>query len=342
MTRPEQDGVTQCPWRFCLAPMMQRTDRHFRQLLRLISPNMRLYTEMIHTGAILRGDRRRFLAHAEIEHPVALQLGGSDPKELSAAASLAVAEGYDEVNLNCGCPSDRVQSGQFGACLMRSPDVVVECVAAMLDSCGDSSKVSVKTRLGVDHLYSYQYFRDFIGQIAVTGCRVFHIHARKAWLDGLSPRENREIPPLEYEWVYRLKREFPELVIVLNGGIRDLTGCEYHLDQVDGVMLGRYAYDNPFAMQHWDRALFGSSGNLSREAVIESYLDYVEAQCRAGVYLKHMSRHLLNLYRGQPGAKSWRRTLTIGAADPRATGKVLCEALAATQAVSAATTASQS
>lgn len=311
MTAVEDRGRHGNPWRFCLAPMMQKTDRHFRYLVRLLSPHIRLYTEMITTGAILFGDRARFLEFAAEEKPVALQLGGGVASELARAALIAAEWGYDEINLNCGCPSDRVQSGAFGACLMRDPFRVATCISAMRDVLPDKLVVSVKTRLGVDELYSYDYFNDFVGTLVNAGCRVFHIHARKAWLSGLSPQENRDIPPLEYAWVYRLKRDFPDITVIANGGINSVSQAQIHLEHVDGVMLGRQAYQDPYGLLAFDQALFGVSAPLAtRSEIIERYLHYVAAQLGQGTYLKHMSRHLLSFFQGQPGARGWRRYLS--------------------------------
>ena len=323
-------------WRFCLAPMMQRTDRHFRYLMRLIAPNMRLYTEMVHVGAILHGDCERFLAYSDVESPLALQVGGSEPRELAAATRIALNAGYDEVNLNCGCPSDRVQAGKFGACLMREPARVRDCYDAMAAVTGDQRSTSIKTRLGVDELYSYEYFRDFIGIIADAGCRIFHVHARKAWLEGLSPRENREIPPLEYQWVHRLKAEFPHLVVIINGGLNSIEQCRQQLSCVDGVMLGRAAYDDPFSMRAFDQQIFEwTDSDTGQFEIVERYLEYIDRQLSRGIYLKHMSRHLLNLFRNRPGAKLWRRYLTQKAHEKNADSRVIRVAL--DQLVAAAT-----
>lgn len=316
------------PWRLCIAPMMQRTDRHFRVLARLLTPHARLYTEMITTGAVLHGPRARLLAHHPSERPLAVQLGGSVPHELAAATRLCVDAGFAEVNLNCGCPSDRVQAGTFGACLMAQPARVAACVGAMLEAAGDAVTVSVKTRLGVDDLYSYDYFRDFIARLAACGCRVFHVHARKAWLDGLSPRENRELPPLEYAWVYRLKRELPELTIVLNGGITSSAAARLHVAELDGVMIGRRAYDAPLELAAFDAALFGGGRRPATAEIVGAYLAYVERELVAGTALRHMARHLLNLYQGQPGARYWRRALTLGMARADAGTEIISDALA--------------
>ena len=300
------------PWAFCLAPMMQRTDRHFRYLVRLLSPNMRLYTEMVTAAAVVHGDREHLLGFDAFEHPVALQLGGSDPAQLAAAAAIGSDTGYDEINLNCGCPSERVQSGYFGACLMKEPARVADCVAAMIAAVPADVAITVKTRLGVDDLYSYDYFHRFVETVAGAGCRVFHVHARKALLQGLSPRENREIPPLEYDWAYRLKRELAHSCVVLNGGIDTVDAAQAHLRHVDGVMLGRHAYGAPGELTRFDQALFGErADNLERATVVQHYLDYMEREHARGTPLPQMSRHLFNLFHGLPGAKRWRRELTV-------------------------------
>jgi tRNA-dihydrouridine synthase A len=267
---------------------------------------------MVTTGALIHGDRERFLHYNSEEHPVALQLGGSDPKDLARCAQWAQDWGYDEVNLNCGCPSDRVQSGLFGACLMAKPQLVAACVRAMCDSC--DIPVTVKHRIGIDHMHSYQELQDFVEPVAAAGCSVFIVHARKAWLQGLSPKENREIPPLNYEWVYQLKRDFPHLTIVINGGIQTLAECQHHLQQVDGVMLGREAYQNPWMLAEVDSVLFGIDKPAdSREDVITALLPYIERQLERGASLNHITRHILGLYQGVPGAKKFRRHLSENA-----------------------------
>lgn len=297
-------------WRLCVAPMMQRTDRHFRYLARLVSPRARLYTEMVTSAAVVHGDRDYLLGHDPGEHPLALQLGGSDAGELARACTIAADYGYDEVNLNCGCPSDRVQAGAFGACLMRDPVRVSDCVAAMREALPAHVPVSVKTRLGVDELYHYDYFRDFIERVAVAGCEVFVVHARKAWLAGLSPRENREIPPLEYDWVYRLKRERPDLTVVINGGIGDVEAARAHAARVDGVMLGRHAYAVPFDLALFEAALYPSAVCApKRRQVVEAYLRYAATREAAGTPRRAVMRHLLNVYQGCRGARAWRRGL---------------------------------
>lgn len=298
--------------RFCLAPMMAWSDRHCRFLWRLLSRQARLYTEMVTTGALIHGDRARLLRFAPVEQPVALQLGGSDPAELARCAHWAEDWGYDEVNLNCGCPSDRVQSGAFGAALMAQPQRVADCVAAMRDAC--TLPVTVKHRIGIDEMESYQQLLDFVGPSANAGCSVFIVHARKAWLQGLSPKENREIPPLNYPWVYRLKADLPQLSIVLNGGITTLEECRQHLAEVDGVMLGRVAYHDPWLLADVDRALFGAKNPLqSRHEVIEQMLPYVAGELATGAQLNHITRHLLGLYQGLPGARQFRRHISENA-----------------------------
>jgi tRNA-dihydrouridine synthase A len=299
--------------RFAIAPMMDWSDHNCRYFWRLLTRRALLYTEMVTTGALIHGDRERFLHYNPEEHPVALQLGGSDPDELARCARWAQDWGYDEVNLNCGCPSDRVQSGRFGACLMGEPGLVADCVAAMLDSC--DIPVTVKHRIGIDQMESYDELVGFLEPIAAAGCRVFIVHARKAWLQGLSPRENREIPPLNYPWVYRLKRDFPNLTIVLNGGIQSLEECQAHLEHVDGVMLGREAYQNPWLLARVDEVLFGAPENpaASRDEVVRALLPYTERQLAQGGRLNHITRHILGLYQGVPGARKFRRHLSENA-----------------------------
>jgi len=318
------------PWRLCLAPMMDWSDHHCRYFWRLLSRQALLYTEMVTTGALIHGDRERFLHFNPEEHPVALQLGGSDPGELARCARWAEEWGYDEVNLNCGCPSDRVQSGMFGACLMARPRLVADCVKAMRDAC--TIPVTVKHRIGIDDMESYGEMAAFVEAIADAGCGVFIVHARKAWLQGLSPKENREIPPLNYPWVYRLKRDFPALTVVLNGGIRSLAECQEHLQQVDGVMIGREAYQNPWMLAEVDRVLFGMDNPVqSRDDVIDSLLPYVERQLARGAHLNHITRHILGLYQGVPGARKFRRHLSENAYRKEAGLEVLTEALSLVQ-----------
>lgn len=292
-----------------VAPMLDWTDRHCRFFLRLLTRHTLLYTEMVTTGAVLRGDRERLLAYDPTEHPLALQLGGSDPVDLARCARIAADWGYDEVNLNVGCPSDRVRSGRFGACLMAEPDLVAEGVAAMRAAA--MIPITVKTRIGIDGCDSYEELADFVGRVAAGGCETFVIHARKAWLNGLSPKENREIPPLRYEVVHRIKQDFPRLTIILNGGLVDLDQMAEQLHRVDGVMIGRAAYENPYLLAEVDRRFFGSSKPPpSRRQVVRALLPYVEAQLRQGTPLHCMTRHLLGLFQGVPGARAWRRTLS--------------------------------
>ena len=295
--------------RIAVAPMLDWTDRHCRYFLRLLSQHTLLYTEMVTAGAVLHGDRERLLAYDPTEHPLALQLGGCDPGELARCARVAADFDYDEVNLNVGCPSDRVQSGRFGACLMAEPDLVADCVAAMRAAA--ELPVTVKTRIGIDDRDSYEELADFVGRVASGGCEVFIVHARKAWLSGLSPKENREIPPLRYEVVHQLKRDFPGLTIILNGGLTNLDQIEDQLRQVDGVMIGRAAYENPYLLAEVDRQFFGSSTPPpSRHQVIRAFLPYVDMQLRQGTPLHCMTRHVLGLFQGIPGARAWRRHLS--------------------------------
>lgn len=293
--------------RLSVAPMMDWTDRHCRYFHRLLAPSAILYTEMVTTGAILHGDHDHLLGFNTAEHPLALQIGGSEPVALAECAKIAERRGYDEVNLNVGCPSDRVQKGRFGACLMREPELVRDCVRAMRDAV--AIPVTVKTRLGVDELDSYAYFSDFVHCVAESGCEVFAVHARKAWLKGLSPKENREVPELRYDWVYRLKRECPELTIVLNGGVTTVHQALEHLAQVDGVMLGRAAYHGPWLLRECEQAMSGITATSDRASVLRAMNLYTEAQVQAGVPVRHISRHLLGLFHGMPGARKWRSYL---------------------------------
>ncbi len=304
MTAPEP-AAPFSPWRLSVAPMMDWTDRHCRYLHRQITRHTRLYTEMVTTGALLHGDVPRHLDFNAEEHPVALQLGGSEPDDLAACAKLAERWGYDEVNLNCGCPSERVQRGAFGACLMAEADLVGDCVAAMRDA--TALPVTVKHRIGIDRVESYDFVRDFVGTVHRRGgCEVFVVHARNAWLQGLSPKENREIPPLRYELVYRLKRDFPALTIVLNGGVKTDDEIATHLQHVDGVMVGREAYHTPWSMAAWDERFFGEApAQSSREDVERAMVAYMERQ--PGVPWAHVARHMLGLWNGTPGARRWRQ-----------------------------------
>lgn len=295
------------PWRLCVAPMMDWTDRHCRYFHRLLSPHARLYTEMVAAAALVRGQRAHLLAHDASEHPVALQLGGADPAELAEAARYGAEAGYDEINLNVGCPSDRVQSGRFGACLMREPGLVADCVRAMREAV--TVPVTVKCRIGVDDQDDDADLFAFAKCMSDAGVRVLIVHARKAWLEGLSPKENREVPPLNYTRVYRLKREFPDLRVIINGGIDGLAAVGEHLRHVDGVMLGRLAYHDPYALAAIDSVLFGGAAP-TREAVLERLAPYAETQRARGVRLASITRHILGLYHGQPGGKAFRRMLS--------------------------------
>ena len=318
------------PWQLSVAPMMDWTDRHCRYFHRLLSPRARLYTEMVTSAALVRGGQLRLLEHSQQEHPVALQLGGSDPRELAQAACLGATAGYDEINLNVGCPSDRVQSGRFGACLMREPLLVGDCVRAMRDALADSNPhvpVTVKCRIGVDDQDDYADLQHFTETMLEAGVGVLVVHARKAWLQGLSPKENREIPPLDYARVYRLKREFPELVVVINGGIATIGQVQTHLANLDGVMLGRAAYHDPWLLARLEHALHGEP-LPSRDEVLRHMRPYVEAELARGTAMKHISRHLLGLYQGEPGARAFRRTISEGAHLPGAGWDLLEQARA--------------
>ena len=289
--------------------MMDWTDRHCRALHRTLTSRAKLYTEMLTTGAILHGDRDRLLAFDPVEHPVALQLGGSDPTDLAAAARLGEARGYDEINLNVGCPSDRVQSGRFGACLMREPELVADCMAAIREAV--KVQVTVKCRIGVDDQDPETSLFGLVDLCTRAGVTEFVVHARKAWLSGLSPKENRDVPPLDYPLVYRLKRERPELTIVINGGVADLAEAQAHLEHVDGVMLGRAAYHNPDILGDIDRRLFGEGETVSPFAAVDRYRPYVSGELAKGTHLAAMTRHMLGLFHGRPGARAWRRILTV-------------------------------
>jgi tRNA-dihydrouridine synthase A len=289
--------------------MLDWTDRYCRYFLRLISSHVLLYTEMVTTGAILHGNRARFLDFDPSEHPVALQLGGSEPDALAQCAKLGEQWGYDEINLNVGCPSDRVQSGRFGACLMLTPELVAECVREMRSQV--SIDVTVKHRIGVDDQDNYQTLCEFVGKVADAGCNTFIVHARKAWLQGLSPKENREIPPLQYGAVHQLKQDFPDLEIIINGGITTLEQVEQNLAHVDGVMIGREAYNNPWILSQADRLIYGSEKTpSSRHQVIESLIPYIDQELLAGTPINRITRHILGLFQGLPGAKKWRRMLS--------------------------------
>ena len=311
--------------------MMDWTDRHCRSLHRVLSKQALLYTEMVTTGAVLHGDRERLLGYDGGEHPVALQLGGSDPADLAAAARIGAELGYDEINLNVGCPSDRVQSGRFGACLMREPALVAECMAAI--AAAVDVPATVKCRIGVDDQDPEESLFTLVDLCAQAGVRTFVVHARKAWLKGLSPKENRDVPPLDYGLVYRLKRERPDLTIVLNGGVPDLNAVAAHLEQADGVMLGRAAYHTPEILGAVDAAVFGQGEVIDSAMAVELYRPYLAARLAEGVPLAAMSRHMLGLFHGRPGARAWRRILTVEGVKPGAGLEVVDAALnAMTQA----------
>ena len=291
--------------------MLDWTDRHCRYFHRLLAPDALLYTEMVTTGALIHGDRERHLIYNVEEHPLALQLGGSDPADLSACAKMAEDAGFDEVNLNVGCPSDRVQKGKFGACLMLEPVLVRDCIAAMQDAV--EIPVTVKSRLGVDDHDSYDYFSEFIGTVAESGCRTFIVHARKAWLTGLSPKQNRDVPELRYDWARRLKQEYPELSVSLNGGINEVDAAIDFLEEFDGVMLGRAAYQNPWILAELQGRVFKQAQAESRSAVVHEMTAYLQRQAGQDVSVKHVSRHMLGLFQGLPGAKRWRRYISENA-----------------------------
>ena len=292
-----------------VAPMMDWTDKHCRYFYRLISKNVQLYTEMITTKAILRGDKNRLLDFNDVENPLVLQLGGSDPKEMAKCAIIAQDWGYDEVNINVGCPSDRVLSGSFGACLMKEPKLVAQCVESMIERC--DIPITVKHRIGIDDMESYDQLSDFISLISQKGCQHFIVHARKAWLTGLSPKENRTIPPLNYPWVYQLKKDFPKLKFTINGGIETCQDIEGHLDHVDGVMLGRSIYHNPFLLEQIELEIFKSKeSTLDREHILRQFMSYIAEQSKLGVPVRSMSRHILGLYHGEANAKLFRRLLS--------------------------------
>ncbi|MEO6016610.1 MAG: tRNA dihydrouridine(20/20a) synthase DusA [Polaromonas sp.] len=295
------------PWRLSVAPMMDWTDRHCRYFHRLLSGHALLYTEMVTTGALIHGDVGRHLRFNAEEHPVALQLGGSEPADLAHCAKLGEQWGYDEINLNCGCPSERVQRGAFGACLMAEPDLVADCVKAMVDVV--SVPVTVKHRIGIDKAESYEFVRDFVGTVSSAGCNVFIVHARNAWLKGLSPKENREVPPLRYELVHRLKQEFPDLTICINGGITGADVIARQLQVLDGVMVGREAYHNPWLMASWDPDFFGAGvAGSSREQVEEHMVAYMAREASEhGTPWSAIARHMLGLRHGLPGARKWRQ-----------------------------------
>ncbi|MEE5060730.1 tRNA dihydrouridine(20/20a) synthase DusA [Pseudomonas alliivorans] len=305
--RPTRPALSR---RFSVAPMMDWTDHHCRFFLRLLSRQALLYTEMVTTGALLHGDSARFLKHDETEHPLALQLGGSTAADLAACARMAEGVGYDEVNLNVGCPSDRVQNNMIGACLMGHPELVADCVKAMRDAV--SIPVTVKHRIGINGRDSYEQLCDFVGKVHEAGCESFTVHARIAILEGLSPKENRDIPPLRYDVVAQLKKDFPQLEIVLNGGIKTLEQCQEHLQTFDGVMLGREAYHNPYLLAEVDQQLFGSTAPvISRADALEALRPYIESHLASGGNMHHVTRHVLGLAQGFPGARRFRQLLSV-------------------------------
>jgi tRNA-dihydrouridine synthase A len=310
--------------RLCTAPMMDWSDRHCRYFFRQLAPHARLYTEMVGTAALMHGDIARHLDFDAAEHPIALQLGGSEAEDLARGARLGARWGYDEINLNIGCPSERVQKGAFGACLMAEPRLVADCVRALRDASG--LEVSVKHRTGIDRVESYEFLREFVGRVAEAGCGIFIVHARNAWLKGLSPKENREVPPLRYDLVQRLKREFPALTIVLNGGLTDLETIEAQLQSVDGVMLGRAAYHDSWLLALADAGLHGGAIR-TRAEVVQAMIVYAEGQRARGVALRQIARHMLGLYHGMPRARLWRRLLSdpvrLAANDPALLGEAL-------------------
>lgn len=309
-----------------VAPMMAWTTRHQRYFLRMITRHTLLYTEMVTTGALLHGDAPRLLHHSREEYPLALQLGGCDPRNLARCSALAERFGFHEVNLNVGCPSDRVRNGQFGAALMAHPEQVASCIAAMRSACG--IPVTVKTRIGIDDMDSENGLEHFVTTVAAAGCRTFIIHARKAWLQGLNPRENRNVPPLDHDRVHRLKQAHPELEIVINGGIPSLADSAGHLRLVDGVMLGRAAYKTPYILADADQRLFRDPIDApTRDEVVHAFLPYLRAERERGTPLKHITRHILGLYQGQPGARFWRRHLSEYAIRPDAGAAVVEQAL---------------
>jgi tRNA-dihydrouridine synthase A len=295
-----------------IAPMLDWTDRYYRYFARLITKHTLLYTEMVTTGALLHGNRERFLKFDPSEHPVALQLGGSDPSDLAVCSRMAEDAGFDEVNLNVGCPSDKVQSGSFGACLMLEPGLVAECIDSMQQAV--SIPVTMKHRIGIDQDESYETLYHFVDRVSQTGCRSFIVHARNAWLQGLSPKENREIPPLHYETVHRLKSDFPQLEIIINGGIKSLDAAREQLQHLDGVMIGREAYQNPWMLADADRMIFGDNHPIpSRHEIVEQLMPFVQDEFAQGTPISRISRHILGLFQGQPGAKAWRRHISENA-----------------------------
>ncbi len=313
--------------KLCVAPMMAHTDRHFRYLLRLLSAHAMLYTEMLTTGALLYGGAEKHARFNDAEHPVGIQLGGSDPGALAKCARIATDFGYDEINLNVGCPSKRVRSGRFGACLMAEPGLVADCVAAM--AAATRLPVTVKTRIGIDEQDDYEHLHRFVSTVSRSGCRTFIIHARKAWLQGLSPRQNRSVPPLQYDRVYRLKQDFPQLEIIINGGITNLDETRNHLRHVDGVMLGRAMCNDTYLLAGVDKCLFGVNNiPVTRMQTLRHYMRYMEQEMDGGEKLYALARHILGLFHGQRGARAYRRHLTAKAADTNAGIEIINEAAA--------------
>lgn len=323
MTLPRQMQIAH---RLSVAPMLDWTDQDFRYLCRLISKHSLIYTEMVTTGALLHGDSQRFLAHHHDEYPLALQLGGSDPEALAACARLGEQAGYQEINLNVGCPSDRVQNGRFGACLMAEPRLVAECVVAMKQAV--AIPITVKTRLGIDQHDNYEFLQAFVDAVYQAGVDALILHARKAWLKGLSPKENRDIPPLEYAKVYQIKQEFADLHLDINGGIHTLEEAEEHLQQVDGVMMGRALYHQPYLLAEADKRIFNDDRSIpSQHEIVELMLPYIEMRMQQGRPLKSITRHMLGLFQGLPGARRWRRHLSENAHLPDAGTEVVRDAL---------------
>ena len=315
--------------RFAVAPMLDWTDRHCRYFHGLITQHALLYTEMVTTGALIHGDHHRFLEHLPMKNPVAFQLGGSNPKDLAICAKMVEDYAYAEVNLNVGCPSDRVQNGRFGACLMAEPQLVADCVLAMSQAV--SIPVTIKSRIGIDDLDSYEELVNFVATIASAGCKTFIVHARKAWLSGLSPKQNREVPPLRYDLVYQLKKDFPQLEIIINGGITTLNQSEELLKHVDGVMMGREAYQNPYIMSEVDKRFFGAANELlSRQMIVKELVPYIQEQLKSEVRLNSVSRHILGLFHGEPGARGWRRYISENVSKSGADENVILKALSYT------------
>ncbi|GGY64175.1 tRNA dihydrouridine(20/20a) synthase DusA [Marinobacter zhanjiangensis] len=327
MSVTQQSQTPPLSRRFSVAPMMDWTTPHFRYLARLLSRRALLYTEMVTTGALIHGDTARFLRHHPAEYPLALQLGGSNPEELAHCARLAEAYGFDEVNLNVGCPSDRVQNNMIGACLMEHPDKVADGVRAMIAA--TSLPVTVKHRIGIDGRESREDLYHFIETVAAAGCRTFIVHARIAVLEGLSPKENRDIPPLNYPWVYDLKARYPELEIIINGGIKSFAECHQHLQHTDGVMLGREAYHNPWLLAGVDSEFFGEPDPItSRHEALRAMLPFIEEELERGVYLSNITRHIMGLFHGQPGGRQFRRHISENAHRPGSGIEVVLDALA--------------